>query len=227
MEAKITDLGVARIVPHVRAAATMTKGPGNIIYMPPEVMENKPGDVEEQNKKSKYDVSIDVFSFGVVAIFTLSQTFPCDLLAHNYREGRRHIARTELERREHYMRMIYSQLRENHPLLQMIERCLDFPEDRPSIRQVVHLLEQARTEDRDDQMDMNKLELVQALHTQPRNQVSERVFSDCLCVFLSVCMCPEFRTRRSSVSCGRECCPTATNSCQGDGAHSEGMYLYM
>ena len=69
--------------------------------------------------------------------------------------------------------MIYSQLRENHPLLQMIERCLDFPEDRPSIRQVVHLLEQARDEDRDDQMDMNKLELVQALHTQPRNQVSE------------------------------------------------------
>ena len=177
MVAKIADLGVARIVPHARVAATMTKGPGAIIYMPPEAMENKPGDenlpFEEQNKKSKYDVSIDVFSFGVVAIFTLSQTFPCDLLAHNYREGRRHIARTELERRERYMRMIYSQLRENHPLLQMIERCLDFPEDRPSIRQVLHLLEQARTEDRDDQMDMNKLELVQALHTQPRNQVRE------------------------------------------------------
>ena len=187
MVAKIADLGVARIVPHVRAAATMTKGPGNIVYMPPEAMENKPGDenlpFEEQNKKSKYDVSIDVFSFGVVAIFTLSQTFPCDLLAPTYREGRRHIARTELERREHYMRMIYSQLRENHPLLQMIERCLDFPEDRPNIRQVVHLLEQARAEDRDDQMDMNKLELVQALHTQPRNQVSEGVFSDCVCMF--------------------------------------------
>ena len=175
---KIADLGVARIVPHVRAAATMTKGPGNIVYMPPEAMENKPGDenlpFEEQNKKSKYDVSIDVFSFGVVAIFALSQTFPCDLLAPNYRnEQRRIIGRSELERREHYMRMIYSQLRENHPLLQMIERCLDFPEDRPSIRQVVHLLEQARAVDRDDQMDMNKLELVQALHTQPRNQVSE------------------------------------------------------
>ena len=178
MVAKIADLGVARIVPHVRAAATMTKGPGNIVYMPPEAMENKPGDenlpFEEQNKKSKYDVSIDIFSFGVVAIFTLSQTFPCDLLAHNYRnEQRRIIGRTELERRDHYMRMIYSQLRENHPLLQMIERCLDFPEDRPSIRQVVHLLEQARAEDRDEQMDMNKLELVQAFHTQPRNQVSE------------------------------------------------------
>ena len=172
MVAKIADLGVARIIPHVRAAATMTKGPGNVVYMPPEAMENKPGDenlpFEEQNKKSKY--SIDVFSFGVVAIFTLSQTFPCDLLATAYREHGRFLARTELE---HYVRMIYSQLRENHPLLQKIKRCIDFPEDRPSIRQVVHLLEQARAEDRDDQMDMNKLELVQALHIQPRNQVSE------------------------------------------------------
>ena len=202
MVAKIADFGVARIVPHVRAAATMTKGPGNIVYMPPEAMENKPGDenlpFEEQNKKSKYDVSIDVFSFGVVAIFTLSQTFPCDLLAPNYREGGRLLGRTELERREHYMRMIYSQLRENHPLLQMIERCLHFPENRPSIHQVVHLLEQARAEDRDDQIDINKLELVRALQAQLRNQVSE--FSLIVCVCFE-CLCPECRTR-SSVSCG-------------------------
>ena len=156
----------------------MTKGPGALVYMPPEALENKPGDeklpFEERDKKSKYGVSIDIFSFGVVAIFTLSQTFPCDLLAPNYRDERKRIiGRTELERREHYMRMIYSHLRENHPLLQMIERCLDFPEDRPSISEVVHLLEQARAEDRDEQMDMNKLELVQALHTQSRNQVRE------------------------------------------------------
>ena len=55
----------------------------------------------------------------------------------------------------------------------MIERCLDFPEDRPSIRQVVFLLEQARAEDRDEQMDRNKLELVQALQFQPRNKVMQ------------------------------------------------------
>ena len=174
---KIADLGVARIVPCIRAAAaTMTKAPGAGIYMPPEALEDKPedenNDEEQEETRAKYDASIDVFSFGVVAIFTLSQTFPCKLLAPNYREGRRHIARTELERRERYMRMIYSKLRENHPLLQMIERCLDFPENRPNICEVVHLLEQARAESRDEYMDMNKLELVQALHeTPPRNQV--------------------------------------------------------
>ena len=175
MVAKIADLGVARIVLRMRGAATMTKGPGAMVYMPPEAMESKPGEEneEEKDKKSKYDASIDVFSFGVVAIFTLCQTFPCNLLAPTYRDGRQHKARTELERRESYMRMIRRQLREKHPLLKMIERCLDFPEDRPSIGEVLHLLEEARAEVRDVQTGMNKLELLRALQTQPRNQVRD------------------------------------------------------
>ena len=174
MVAKIADLGVARILPRMRAAATMTKAPGASVYMPPEAVEDKPGqDDEDEGKTSKYDASIDIFSFGVVSIFTLSQTFPCKLLAHNYRnEQRKIIGRSELERREHYMRMIYSQLREKHPLLQMIESCLDFPEDRLSICEVLHLLEQARDEDRDEGAEMNKLELLRALQT---HQVKECV----------------------------------------------------
>ena len=177
MVGKIADLGVARIVPRNRVAATMTKAPGASVYMPPEALEDKSEqDEEEEGKTSRYDASIDVFSFGVVSIFTLSQTFPFKLLAPTYRnEQKRIIGRSELERRERYMRMIYSQLREKHPLLQMIERCLDFPEDRPSIREVLHLLEQARAEDRDEQTEMNKLELLQALQTQPRNHPRNRV----------------------------------------------------
>ena len=178
MVAKIADLGVARIVPRMRSAATMTKGPGAIVYMPPEAMVSKPGEEnkEEKNKQSKYDASIDVFSFGVVAIFTLCQTFPCNLLAPTYRdEQRKIIGRTELERRERYMRMIRRQLQENHPLLRMIEGCLDFPEDRLSIIDVLHLLEEARAEVRDEQTDMNRLELLRALQTQPRNQVRDCV----------------------------------------------------
>ena len=171
MVAKIADLGVARIVPRMRAAATMTKAPGAGIYMPPEALEAK-SDEEERN--SKYDATVDIFSFGVVSIFTLSQTFPCNLLAPTYRnEQRKIVGRSELERRDQYMQMIYRQLRENHPLLQMIERCLDFPEDRPSISEVLRLLEQARAEERDEQMEMNKLELLQTLQTQLRDQVRE------------------------------------------------------
>ena len=170
MVAKIADLGVARILPRMRAAATMTKAPGAVIYMPPEALAAMSEDEEDS---SKYDASIDIFSFGVVAIFTLSQTFPCNLLAPNYRENRRHIARTELQRRDKYMQKIYSQLHKNHPLIQMIKRCLGFPENRPDIREVLQMLEQARAEIRDEESDMNKLELVRALQSQPRNQVKD------------------------------------------------------
>ena len=180
MVAKIADLGMARIMPRMTGAATMTKGPGNIIYMPPEAIEDrlddeKKGTEESGHSKAKYDASIDIFSFGVVAIFTLCQTFPDKLLAPNYREGQQFKPRTELERRERYMRMIRRQLREKHPLLQMIEGCLDFPEKRPIISEVLHLLEEARAEVRDEQTDMNKLQLLQALHIHTRNQVMDSV----------------------------------------------------
>ena len=177
MVAKIADLGVARIVPRMRAAATMTKAPGAGVYMPPEALEDKPHseEEEEEESKAKYGASIDIFSFGVVAIFILCQTFPSSLLPTAYREYGRLLARTELERRERYMRMIRRELREKHPLLQMIEGCLDFPEDRPNIGEVLRLLEEARAEVRDEQTDMNKLELLRALQTQPRNQVRDCV----------------------------------------------------
>ena len=160
MVAKIADLGVARIVPHtdrVRAAATMTKAPGAFIYMPPEALESKS---KEDEGSSKYGMSIDIFSFGVVAIFTLSQTFPCNLLAPTYRVKRKLMGRPELERRDQYMQKIYSQLRKGHPLIKMIKKCLDFPEERPGIREVLQLLEQAKAEVKDEKNDFGKLEMV-------------------------------------------------------------------
>ena len=92
---KIADLGVARIVPRMRAAATMTKAPGASPYMPPEAI--APAESDEQ--KSKYNASI-VFSFGVVTIFTIGETFPCDPLAPTYfdNESGLLVARTELQR---------------------------------------------------------------------------------------------------------------------------------
>ena len=179
MVAKIADLGVARIVPHMRAAATMTKAPGAAIYMPPEAVASSASNKE----RSKYSASIDIFSLGIVSIFTLSQTFPCDLLEPTYADEESGLlkARTELERRDEYMQNIYSQLRKDHPLIQMIKRCLhNAPARRPDIREVLRLLEQARAEIRDEESDMNKLELVRALHSQPRNQMgdSRLLFTD-------------------------------------------------
>ena len=169
--AKIADLGMARILPDLRVA-TMTKAPGAGIYMPPEALEAKS---EEEENSSRYDVAIDIFSLGVVGLFTVSQTFPCNLLAPTYtiNTSRMLVARTELERRETYMRKVYSQLPENHPLIEMIKRCLkNAPEDRPSIQQVLQLLEQARAEIGANESDLNKLELVQTLKEERDRQTS-------------------------------------------------------
>ena len=177
MVAKIADLGVARIVPRMRAAATMTTGPGASVYMPPEAS----APAESNTEKSKYDASIDIFSLGVVTIFTIGGAFPCSLLPYNYFDERHGLlARTELQRRSGYMAGVNQQLRAcgqlrgDHPLIRLIQQCLhNGPHKRPSIREVLCLLEEARAGFRDGESERNRRDLVRALQTQPRNQVRD------------------------------------------------------
>ena len=174
--AKIADLGMARIVPHMRHTATMTKAPGASVYMPPEAIAPCLSDAE----KSKYDTSIDVFSFGVVTIFTVGEIFPCDLLAPTYFDERKGvvIGRTELQRRSEYMKNVNTKLREfgpprgDHPLVRLIEQCLhNSVRKRPNISEVLDLLEEAKATIRDE--NENKMKLVRALQNQPVNQVRD------------------------------------------------------
>ena len=173
MVAKIADLDVARIAPRMRAAATMTKGPGASVYMPPENTAPATSDKE----KSKYDASIDIFSFGVVTIFTIGETFPCDPLAATYLdEDGLLVARTELQRRSEYMSCVNEklcacgQLHADQPFIRLIQQCLhNGPHKRPSIHEVQRLLEEARACFADGESERNRL--VRALQTQPRNQV--------------------------------------------------------
>ena len=145
--AKIADLGMACIAPGMRAAATMTKGPGALIYMPPEAF----APAKSRKEMSKYDASIDIFSLGVVTIFTIGETFPCDPLEPNHlNEDGLLVARTELERRSEYMRSVNiklhacGQLCADHPFIRLIQQCLqNFPAKRPVIYEVQCLLEEA------------------------------------------------------------------------------------
>ena len=173
MVAKIVDLGVARIVPRTRVSATMTKGPGASVYMPPEATAPAKSNAE----KSNYNASIDVFSLGVVTIFTIGEVFPCDPLAYTHVDERTGlvIARTELQRRSEYMLHVNEQLcacgqlRGDHPVIRLIQQCLhNLPAKRPGIHEVLRLLEGARAGARD-----NGWEEVQDGHIQPRNQVRE------------------------------------------------------
>ena len=186
---KLADLGVARIVPHMRVAATMTKAPGATVYMPPEAIAPSASNAE----KSKYDASIDVFSLGVVTIFTVGETFPCDPLAPNYFDDETGmlVAHTELQRRSEYMRNVNTQLRAcgqlrgDHPLIRLIQQCLhNRPHKRPDISVVLSLLEQARAGIRDEENERNRVELVRALQNQPRNQVRDWVYTIQYCRYL-------------------------------------------
>ena len=179
---KLADLGVARIVPRMRDAATMTKAPGASIYMPPEAIAPSASNAE----KSKYDASIDVFSLGVVTIFTVSETLPCDPLAATYidKDSGVLIARTELQRRSEYMQNVNTQLRAcgqlrgDHPLIRLIQQCLhNSAHKRPNISEVLGLLEEVRAGIRDEESERNRVELVRALQNQPRNQVRDWVYS--------------------------------------------------
>ena len=59
-------------------------------------------------------------------------------------------------------------------LIQLIQQCLqNLPSRRPGIGEVLRLLEEARAGVRDDDSERKKRELVQALQTQPRNQVRD------------------------------------------------------
>ena len=176
MVGKVADLGVARMAPRIRAAATMTKGSGASVYMPPEAT----APAKSNKKMSIYDTSIDIFSLGVVTIFTVGETFPCDSLAATYfdEDSGLVIGCSELQRRSEYMTCVQDklracgQLRADQPFTRLIQQCLhNGSHKRPSIHEVQRLLEEARACFGDGESERNRRYLVEALQTQPRNQV--------------------------------------------------------
>ena len=159
LTAKIADLGVARMVnvQPGQLAAMMTAGPGNNLYMPPETV--------QEEGATRYNTAIDIFSFGVVSLFTLTQTFPKDLKPATYRDPRtrRIVGRSEIERREHYIQPMQAALGEIHPLAKLTLDCLEYdPEDRPSAVEVLRRLEEVgRTVPQN--CSETKLELIQQI----------------------------------------------------------------
>ena len=157
--AKISDLGVARMVniQPGQLAATMTAGPGNNLYMPPETV--------QEEGATRYNTAIDIFSFGVVSLFTLTQTFPKDLKPSTYHNSktRKLVARSEIERREHYIQSMQASLGETHPLVKLTLDCLEYlPEDRPSAVELLKRLEEVGGTVPRDCIETN-LELIQQI----------------------------------------------------------------
>ena len=128
MTAKISDLGVARILNLTPLQVSrMTETPGTPAYMPPEVMIANP----------HYDTSVDVFSFGIMMIHTFTAEWPLPSIGQTRIDPAnpdRLIPVTEAERREEFFRKIPP----DHPLMDLIMRCLsNNPQRRPRAAEIV------------------------------------------------------------------------------------------
>ena len=66
--AKITDMGNSCIIKPGLVVKTLTEYPGTLLYMPPEA----------QDDAHRYGPSLDIFSFGHLALFTITQVKHCN-----------------------------------------------------------------------------------------------------------------------------------------------------
>ena len=75
--AKITDMGNSRIIDlrPGQLARTLSKLPGTLVYMPPEALD----------ETHRYGPSLDIFSFGHLILYSLTQvTLSCPYHHHHY-----------------------------------------------------------------------------------------------------------------------------------------------
>ena len=155
LEAKIGDFGVSKSVMRpvtdswMRAVSWMrleehTQCPGTIMFMPPEALQ----------VPAEYGTPLDIFSFGVLALSTLTQEFPGDIRGNTFiGENGKIMARSEVEVREKYFAKIYSQLTRSHPLVRMIEQCLaNYSKRRPTAEMVLQIVNKVNSVSEDDQL---------------------------------------------------------------------------
>ena len=105
------------------------------------------------------------------------QKFPGALLPYTYRDPenfRRRLARTEVQRREEYIKLLHQQLGEQHPLVLLVKQCLDDePSERPSAQELLQQLEGMRIQIEDPYQHLNKLEAVRMLKEKDRDLLTQ------------------------------------------------------
>ena len=127
--AKVSDFGMSRII-NPSALTRKSSVKGTLAFMAPEALRPVP----------KYDMSLDVFSFGNVVIYTLTHKWP-DPEAPNKYEGGQLVALSELQRREHCIKSFTAQ--ERQLFLPIVEHCLAYlPDERHSSEKLMHELKQ-------------------------------------------------------------------------------------
>ena len=158
--AKISDLGVAKAV-KLDSIHSMTKAPGTSNFMPPEAL------VES----SKYGASLDVFSYGGVALFVISQEWPVLLPIKRFDESlNRLVILTEVERRQKYVDKMKDNAKE---IKSLIISCLDEnPKIRPPTAKILAEVKVLRCNCQDNEKKNYQQHLKQQQHQKQMNNYS-------------------------------------------------------
>ena len=130
MQAKLSDLGMARIVPE-NLLKELTVAPGTTGYMPPEALISSPS----------YNMKLDIFSFGVLIMHVVLQEWPLPHKEANSPDPinpGRLIAHSEVERRADHFKM----MDRNNPLTDLAKQCLsNNPSERPTAKDIAELIQ--------------------------------------------------------------------------------------
>jgi len=178
LEAKICDFSAAKYMgdPEPVYDDPRTQYPGTLVYMPPEAA----GGI--------YDTSLDICSFGVLALGTLIQEYPGDIGEAVVIGPDGIVARSEVERREKYFMLLYSQLNHRHPLVQMIEQCLaNDSKERPVATVILQTLKELLlivSEHEQSRAKIKTMEMIMRDGDQEVSKIIEKVQGDIVTVTL-------------------------------------------
>jgi serine/threonine protein kinase len=109
-----------------------------------------------------YSSKLDIFSFGVLLLFVVTQEFPKDPLPATYVDANELKPRNELQRRMPYISHAEQVLGDvDHPLLAIVRQCLSNVADRrPTALGILERVSQLRAEVEDDYMERDKLQMI-------------------------------------------------------------------
>ena len=140
LKAKIADFGIAQLMKvdicGPTPSHTTTALLGTLDYMPPEAL----------GGSDKYHPSLDMFSFGHLALFTIIQTRVRPLLPPSYSDAEGDYLRSEVKRRQVFVESAEKKLSENHSLVAVIKQCLhNNPDLRPRTGELLTRLQEILT----------------------------------------------------------------------------------
>ena len=135
MTAKISDLGMARIVSMSHKVKHMTKIPGTPDFMPPETMTKNP----------VYDLGVDSFSYGIMMLHILSGMWP------EPTENDKAKPISEAERRGYLIQIIGR----DHPLMELVLKCIENdPKDRATAKDMVDTVAEMVPKSHENQLEI-------------------------------------------------------------------------